>query len=379
MPDSSSVAVSPEYQSETMSTPGAKRSTHDPRLENDARRSSRSVAATVSAVGSRAGEESQASSSSLPAATATVTPSSMRPRIAASTFSPAGPLRLRFATAGVPWRWSRAAQSMPAITPEVSPPPSQSRVRTATSATAGATPYVRAADRPGHVRAVPGAVAGAAPVVDRGEAGPHPAAQVAVAVRDAGVDHIGGHARTGPVRRGRRVGPGQRQRPLVDAVEPPRRRRPRVRAGHPVAGADGHVRLDGDDVRPALDPAQPAGRQHGRVAGEHVVVDEPDPGAAGRRVPRGRVGVGSGSEPDDHRRAPGSGAAMAGAVPISITATAVPTVSPTRMVLQVAGESAMPCLPRFRGAVEPAGEERARRGWRPTAAPLHRSGVTPPG
>ena len=141
VPDSSSVAVSPVYQSETMSTPGAKRSTHDPRLENDARRSSRSLAATVSAAGSRAGEESQASSSSLPAATATVTPSSIKPRIAASTFSPAGPLRLRFATAGVPLRWSRAAQSMPAITPEVSPPPSQSRVRTATSETAGATPY----------------------------------------------------------------------------------------------------------------------------------------------------------------------------------------------------------------------------------------------
>ena len=39
----------------------------------------------------------------------------------------------------------------------------------------------------------------------------------------------------------------------------------------------------------------------------------------------------------------------------------------------------MPCLPRFRGAVEPAGEERARRGWRPTVAPLHRSRVSPPG
>jgi len=141
VPDSSSVAVSPVYQSETMSTPGANRSTHEPRLENEARLSSRPDAATVSAAGSRAGEDSQASSSSLPAATVTLTPSSISPRIAASTLPLAGPLRLRLATAGVPARWSRAAQSMPAMTPEVSPLPPQSSVRTATSATAGATPY----------------------------------------------------------------------------------------------------------------------------------------------------------------------------------------------------------------------------------------------
>ena len=51
--------------------------------------------------GAMVGSSAAAQASSLPAATATVTPSSMRPRIAASTFSPAGPLRLRFATAGV--------------------------------------------------------------------------------------------------------------------------------------------------------------------------------------------------------------------------------------------------------------------------------------
>ena len=284
-----------------MSTPGAKRSTHDPRLENDARRSSRSVAATVSAVGSRAGEESQASSSSLPAATATVTPSSIE-----ATDRGVDVLARRSAQAQV--RDGRGARAVVARGP-VDSGDHPGRLAAAL-AVQGAHrdqrdgrrhPVRRAADRPGHVRAVPGAVAGAAPVVDRGEPGPHPAAQVVVAVRDAGVDHVGGHARTRSVRRGRRVGPGQRQRPLVDAVEPPRRPPLRVRPGHPVAGADGHVRLDGDDVRPALDPAQPAGRQHGGVAGEHVVVDEPDPGAAGRRVPGRRVGVGSGSEPDDHR------------------------------------------------------------------------------
>ena len=68
-----------------------------------------------------------------------------------------------------------------------------------------------------------------------------------------------------------------------------------------IAEADGLVRVDGDDPRPALDPAQPARRQHGGVAGEHVAVDEPDLRAAGRRVVGGGVRVTARVQPDDHR------------------------------------------------------------------------------
>ena len=64
------VAESDVFQADVIPTPGANTSTHVPKLENDARVSVLSVAATVSAVGVRAGDELQALALSLPAATA---------------------------------------------------------------------------------------------------------------------------------------------------------------------------------------------------------------------------------------------------------------------------------------------------------------------
>src|SRR5690242_21479744 len=106
VPDSVAVAVEPVYQSLTTSTPGANMSTQLPTSENVARASLRSLAATVSAAGARAGERVQASTESLPAATATVTPSSTSAVTAASRLLFADPLRLMFATAGAPAAWS---------------------------------------------------------------------------------------------------------------------------------------------------------------------------------------------------------------------------------------------------------------------------------
>jgi hypothetical protein len=57
-------------QSEVMFTPGAKMSTQLPQLENDARRPAMSVAATVSAAGTRPGEKLHALALLEPATTA---------------------------------------------------------------------------------------------------------------------------------------------------------------------------------------------------------------------------------------------------------------------------------------------------------------------
>src|SRR5689334_17283432 len=64
-------------KSDLISTPGAKMSTQVPKLEKDARRSDRSVAPTVMAAGSRAGDSLHASWLSLPAAATYVTPDAM--------------------------------------------------------------------------------------------------------------------------------------------------------------------------------------------------------------------------------------------------------------------------------------------------------------
>ena len=123
MPESTAVAVGEVYQSLGIPTPGAYRSTHDPVFENEACASEASVAATVTAAGTRAGDAEQASAEELPAATTTVTPSLMREFTAESTVELAPPPRLMFATAGCPAAWSPATQSSPAMTPDHVPDP----------------------------------------------------------------------------------------------------------------------------------------------------------------------------------------------------------------------------------------------------------------
>ena len=70
VPLSEAVAVLLVYHAERIATPGAKRSTHEPKFENEARRSALSVAPTVSASPVRAGDTLHAFWFSLPAATA---------------------------------------------------------------------------------------------------------------------------------------------------------------------------------------------------------------------------------------------------------------------------------------------------------------------
>ena len=93
---------------------------------------------TVIAAAARAGETLQAFWLSLPAATATVTPALTMRLTASSVAVEAPPPRLMLATAG---RGAlRATQSMPAMTPELVPEPSQPRTRTGTRVTPLATP-----------------------------------------------------------------------------------------------------------------------------------------------------------------------------------------------------------------------------------------------
>jgi hypothetical protein len=171
-----SVAVSPVYQSRRCRRPVAKRSTHAAVGEHDARRSSRPDSATVSAAVSRAGEDLQASSSSLPAATATVTPSSMSHGSRRRRSRPAGPLRLRFghgrgALSGGRARPSRCRRSRPRSRRL----PSQSEVAPRPERRPGATPVRPAADRARpHACRGPRSPRVPRPVVDRGEAGAAP-------------------------------------------------------------------------------------------------------------------------------------------------------------------------------------------------------------
>src|SRR5206468_5388053 len=134
------VAVLLEYQSEVMFTPGPKMSTHVPKFENDARVSVLSVAATVIAAATRAGEVVQASVLLLPAAMQNVTPELIAPLTASSRAWEAPPPSDMLATAG--WMEFCATQLTPAMTPEFVPEPLQLRTRTATRATPFATPYV---------------------------------------------------------------------------------------------------------------------------------------------------------------------------------------------------------------------------------------------
>ena len=70
VPLSTAVCVSLPLYADVMPAPGAKISRHAPKLENEARASAVVVAPTVSAVGTRAGDELHASALLLPAATA---------------------------------------------------------------------------------------------------------------------------------------------------------------------------------------------------------------------------------------------------------------------------------------------------------------------
>ena len=74
VPDLKLVAVSESATAASMDWPGAYKSTHDPKFEKLATQSPEFVAPTVMACGAEAGDERQASSASLPAATTTLTP-----------------------------------------------------------------------------------------------------------------------------------------------------------------------------------------------------------------------------------------------------------------------------------------------------------------
>src|SRR3989441_11045162 len=95
------VARSPVSQSDVVFTPGAKISTHGPKLENDAMLSLMSVAPTVSASGALAGEVLQASGApELPAATAYTTPAAIEFSTAVFSGWKNPPPRLMLATDG---------------------------------------------------------------------------------------------------------------------------------------------------------------------------------------------------------------------------------------------------------------------------------------
>src|SRR5436305_11737632 len=132
--------LSPVPYADSMFTPGAKMSTHDPQSENDARWSLLSLAATVMASAVSAGETVQASVLSFAAATTYVTPEATEARTASSSARSAGPPRLRLATAGL--TAFAVTQSIPAMICEYDPLPEQSSTRTPTNCTLLATPKV---------------------------------------------------------------------------------------------------------------------------------------------------------------------------------------------------------------------------------------------
>ena len=83
-------------------TPGAKISTHSPKLENDARLSNLSVAPTVIASGADAGDAVQASAREFPAATTVAIPRSTSEAMAALKERFLPPPRLMLATPATP-------------------------------------------------------------------------------------------------------------------------------------------------------------------------------------------------------------------------------------------------------------------------------------
>src|SRR5262245_58819585 len=134
------VALVPVFQAEVMLSPGAKMSMQVPVLENQARESTLLVAPTVMAAAARAGEKLHASTESLPAAIAYVTPALMERMTASSIAWFTSPPRLMLATAGG-WKCA-VTQSTPRTTPASVPEPWQSSTRTACSVTPFARPHV---------------------------------------------------------------------------------------------------------------------------------------------------------------------------------------------------------------------------------------------
>src|SRR5437763_14904708 len=123
-----------------MPDPGANKSKQLPVFEKLDRASVFSVAPTVNADPTRAGELPQASLFSFPPAMAYVTPSLIELVTALSRALDAPPPRLMFATAGVPAPWLPLTQSTPAMTSELAPLPSHPSTRTGTRRTDFATP-----------------------------------------------------------------------------------------------------------------------------------------------------------------------------------------------------------------------------------------------
>jgi hypothetical protein len=139
-------------RAEIMSTPGAKISTHVPKLEKDALESSSPVAPTVIAFKAEAGDVPQASLSEFPAAMTMTTP-------AATALSTAlfkdltldSTPRLRFATAPF-GRGRPTSQSMPAIIEDKEPLPEPSKTLTEIKLTFLAIPYSVPPTVPGKVK-----------------------------------------------------------------------------------------------------------------------------------------------------------------------------------------------------------------------------------
>ena len=95
------VAVFEVNHAESIPLPGANRSRHVPKFENDDLASVVVVEPTVIAFAARAGDELQALALLLPAATAIVTPELERLLTAVSSAEETPPPRLMFATAGL--------------------------------------------------------------------------------------------------------------------------------------------------------------------------------------------------------------------------------------------------------------------------------------
>ena len=132
------VAVFDVYQADSIPLPGANRSRHVPKFENDDLASVEVVEPTVIAFAARAGDELHALVLLLPAATAIGTPEFDRLLTAVSSAEEIPPPRLMLATAGL--MRLTLTQSTPAITPEFDPEPLQLSTRTPRSNELFATP-----------------------------------------------------------------------------------------------------------------------------------------------------------------------------------------------------------------------------------------------
>ena len=261
-----------------MLLPGAKRSRHVPKFENDARASVLVVAPMVFAAATRAGE----------------VVARVRVRVArGDRVRDAGVDRV--VDGAVEGRADAAAEAhVRDRRPDVvrgHPVDARDHARVRARALAVEHPdgverdllrdaVRRSAGRAGDVRPVAVAVVRPVPVADEIGAVAHAAGELLVRGPHAGVDDVGVHAGTGLV-----VGVGvvQRQVALVDPVEPPRGRGLRRECVHDL------VRLDVGDAGIPRDRGRSGGRHAHREALERMAVDEADPARVGRReLSRGR-------------------------------------------------------------------------------------------